>query len=590
MKFLLESINEEIKKTFKELGDEDCFQGIVESQRPELCDYQINSCFKLSKILGEKPIEVAKKVRDKIKDIKIYDIKAFEEVEACDPAFVNIKLNNQLLDYWLFLMSENDDLLTYKVENKKKIFLDYGGANVAKPLHIGHLRSAVIGEAIKRLVKKVGNDVISDVHLGDYGLQMGLVIEQLISENKEKDFTLKDLEDAYPKASKMAKEVDEKGELKNKEFNEKAHLATKYLQEEKEPYYSIWKRIKELSIEDLKKNYSSLNVYFDLWKGESDVDKYIASMLSNLEEKGYAKLSDGALVIEVKEDTDKNEVPPLIIRKQDGSYLYGTTDLATLLEREKKYNPDKYIYIVDKRQSLYLMQMFRASKKSGIVSKEKELIHIGFGTMNGKDNTPFKTREGGVLRLENLINETVDKAKQKLLDNGFEDKQNLEDTAKKVAISSLKYGDLSNQAQKDYIFDIDRFLSFEGNTGPYILYTIVRINSIFNKLQEQNIAFNSSSILNKVNISNEKVIHNIKLSIIKYYVSLKASYENLAPDILCKYIYELSNVYNSFYHSYNIINEQNEDIKKYLITLSYITRKILLDVIDILGFECPNKM
>ena len=590
MKSLLDLINEEIKKVFEEFSDEDCFQGIVESQRPELCDYQINSCFKLSKLLQEKPLDIANKVKDKIKDLKVHDKNIFTEVEVCAPAFVNLKLNSQLIDYWLFLIFENDSPLTYKVDKAKKIMLDYGGANVAKPLHIGHLRSAVIGEAIKRLVKIVGNEAIGDVHLGDYGLQMGLVIEQLIAENKEKDFTLKDLEEAYPKASKKAKEVDENGELKNKEFNEKAHLATKYLQEEKEPYYSIWKRIMSLSVEDLKRNYSSLNVYFDLWKGESDVDKYIASMLKNFEEKGYAKYSDGALVIEVKEDSDKIEVPPLIVKKQDGSYLYGTTDLATLLEREKEYNPDEYIYIVDKRQSLYLMQMFRAAKKTKIVPEEKILIHIGFGTMNGKDNTPFKTREGGVLRLESLINETIDKAKEKLIANGFEDKEQLDDTAKKVAISSLKYGDLSNQAQKDYIFDIDRFLSFEGNTGPYILYTIVRINSIFNKLKEKDITCDASSLLKKTPISDDKAIQNIKLSLIKYDSIMKSAYDNLAPDILCKYIYELSNVYNSFYHSYNIINEQNKDTQNYLVALSYMTRKILLEVIDVLGIECPNKM
>lgn len=590
MKSLLDLINEEIKKVFEEFSDEDCFQGIVESQRPELCDYQINSCFKLSKLLQEKPLDIANKVKDKIKDLKVHDKNIFTEVEVCAPAFVNLKLNSQLIDYWLFLIIENDSPLTYKVDKAKKIMLDYGGANVAKPLHIGHLRSAVIGEAIKRLVKIVGNEAIGDVHLGDYGLQMGLVIEQLIAENKEKDFTLKDLEEAYPKASKKAKEVDENGELKNKEFNEKAHLATKYLQEEKEPYYSIWKRIMSLSVEDLKRNYSSLNVYFDLWKGESDVDKYIASMLKNFEEKGYAKYSDGALVIEVKEDSDKIEVPPLIVKKQDGSYLYGTTDLATLLEREKEYNPDEYIYIVDKRQSLYLMQMFRAAKKTKIVPEEKIFIHIGFGTMNGKDNTPFKTREGGVLRLESLINETIDKAKEKLIANGFEDKEQLDDTAKKVAISSLKYGDLSNQAQKDYIFDIDRFLSFEGNTGPYILYTIVRINSIFNKLKEKDITCDASSLLKKTPISDDKAIQNIKLSLIKYDSIMKSAYDNLAPDILCKYIYELSNVYNSFYHSYNIINEQNKDTQNYLVALSYMTRKILLEVIDVLGIECPNKM
>ena len=590
METLLDLINKEIKKIFFEYSEEDCFQSIIESQRPDLCDYQINSCFKLAKIVKEKPIDLANELAQKIKNIKIFEKDVFSSVEAVEPAFINLKLNSQLIDYWLFLISKNESPLVYKVENKKKIFIDYGGANVAKPLHIGHLRSAVIGEALKRLIKKVGNDVISDVHLGDFGLQMGLVIEQLIEDKIEQNFSLKDLETAYPRASKKAKETDENGNLKNKNFNDKAHEITKLLQEEKEPYYSIWKKIIKISIEDLKKNYSKLNVFFDLWKGESDVQKYIEPMLKELEEKKYAIYSNDALVIEVKQDDDKIEVPPLIIKKQDGSYLYGTTDLATLIEREKLYNPDEYIYVVDKRQSLYLMQMFRAAKKSKIVREDKKIIHVGFGTMNGKDNTPFKTREGGVLKLEDLIKETTEKAKIKLIENGFENKQILDDTANKVAISSLKYGDLSNQPHKDYIFDIDKFISFEGNTGPYILYTIVRINSIFNKINinEKEIDIN---ILNKnINISNDTIIHNIKLVILKYDKTIKDAYENLSPDIMCKYIYELSNSYNSFYHSYNIINEKNEDNKNYLICLSYITKKILLEVIDILGFESPEKM
>lgn len=590
MESLIELINKEIKVIFKELSKEECFESIVESQRPDLCDYQINSCFKLAKILKTKPIEVAQKVKEKIEKLNIYDIKVFSSVDAVEPAFVNLKLNSQILDYWLFLLSKNEKMLTYKVKKPKKIFLDYGGANVAKPLHIGHLRSAVIGECIKRLVKIVGNEAIGDVHLGDYGLQMGLVIEQLMMDDNYKDFTLKDLEEAYPKASKKAKEKNENGELKNKEFNEKAHDITKDLQEEKEPYYSIWKRIMNLSIEDLKKNYESLNVYFDLWKGESDANKYISQMLNDFENSGQANYSEGALVIDVKEETDKIEVPPLIVKKKDGSSLYATTDLATLIEREELYNPDEYIYIVDKRQSMYLTQMFRAAKKTKIVSSEKNLIHIGFGTMNGKDNTPFKTREGGVLRLESLIKETTEKAKEKLIENGYEDKVSLDDTAKKIAISSLKYGDLSNQVQKDYIFDIDRFISFEGNTGPYILYTIVRINSIFNKIKEKNISYDDYNIKDVVDIAEDKIIHNIQLCLAKYDSVIKFAYENLAPDTLCKYIFELSNAYNSFYHYYNILNEKNDIKRNYLLSISFMTRKVLLEVIDILGFECPNKM
>ena len=590
MNDFINQINYELKKIFDNKGYDNSLAYIVETNRPDICDYQINSAFQLAKINKENPYIIAESLVPDILNIKINNKKVFKEVNCIKPAFINLILDdNYLNDYLNTFINDNNFLLNSN--NNKKVFIDYGGANVAKPLHIGHLRSAVIGEAIKRLYKKFGFSVISDIHLGDFGLQMGLVIAQLIEDKKDTNFDLNDLEIAYPKASKRAKEVNDKGELVNKEFSDKAHYITKCLQEEKEPYYTIWKSIIDLSVNDLKKNYNSLNVSFDLWKGEADANKYIKNMITTFIDKGYAYESNGALVIDVKEDADKIEIPPCIVRKSDGSILYATTDLATLIDREKLYDPDIYIYVVDKRQSLHFVQVFRAAKLTNIVLKDKQLVHIGFGTMNGKDGKVFKTRDGNVLRLETLVNETKEKAKQKLLSNGYDiNDDELDDIAKKIAISALKYGDLSNQASKDYIFDIDNFLEFSGNTGPYILYTIVRINSIINKL---GIDINNISYDNyfKFDIdSDNKIIHNLKLNIIKYNLVFEQCLRDIIVHPLCKYIYDLSNSYNSFYHEFNIINENNNELKNYYIQLSILTRKVLLDVIDVLGFECPNKM
>lgn len=590
MKDFINQINNELKKVFINHNYDEKLAYIVETNRPDICDYQINSSFQLAKLINKNPFEIAESLVDDISKITIDNELVFSSVTCVKPAFINLILNDKFLNKYLNVFINNDFLIE-KDKSNKTIIIDYGGANVAKPLHIGHLRSAVIGEAIKRLFKKLGYNIISDIHLGDFGLQMGLVIAQLIEDKNENSFTLNDLEIAYPKASKRAKDVDSEGNLLDKEFNDTAHLITKYLQEEKEPYFSIWKRIIELSVEDLKKNYQSLNVSFDLWKGESDVNKYIPNMIKNFVDKGYAYESNGALVIDVKEDNDKIEVPPCLIRKNDGSILYATTDLATIIDREKLYNPDMYIYVVDKRQSLHFVQVFRAAKLTKIAPCNKEFIHIGFGTMNGKDGKVFKTRDGNVLRLETLVNETKEKAKQKLILNGYDiNDKDIDDISNKIAISALKYGDLSNQASKDYVFDIDNFLEFSGNTGPYILYTIVRINSIINKLGLNINNLSYDNFYDYKDSANDETIHNLLLNIIKYNQVIDQCVKEIIVHPLCKFAYDLSNSFNSFYHLYNIINEKDENKKKYYTELSILVRKLLLDVIDILGFESPNKM
>ncbi|MBO4667629.1 MAG: arginine--tRNA ligase, partial [Bacilli bacterium] len=505
------------------------------------------------------------------------------------PGFVNLKLNDRVLidsltealDYSDFGIKGDDILPT---SHPKAILLDYGGANVAKPLHVGHLRVAVIGEALKRLYNRLGIKTISDVHLGDYGLQMGLVIEELKDENKIDNFTIEDLEIIYPKASLRAK-----GDPINKiepdiEFSDRAHMSTKRLQDDLEPETSIWKKILELSINDLKKRYAELNVEFDYYYGESTVKDIMESMVDSFIKDGIAYESNGAYVIDVKVDTDKKEMPPCIVRKSDGAALYATSDIATIKFREEKFDVDEYVYVVDKRQSLHLEQCFRAAKIANVLKRDKKFTHVAVGTMNGPDGKPFKSRDGGVVKLETLINDATEKALNELKENG-RDLSGLDENkiARIIGIAALKYGDLSNSPTRDYVFDMEKFLSFQGNTGPYILYTLVRIKSIFEKLGNVSIDIEPSTDC-------DKIMHNIFLKAIRYGEALVDSYKNYDTSILCKFIYELSNDFNSFYHEHSIINEQDNHKKALYIIICNIVDKLIRDSLAILAIEVPDKM
>ena len=594
MKTLVYKINDELKKIFDNIGYDQKYAFVSISGRPDLADYQINSCFNIAKTIKKNPIDVATIIANNIKDLAIDNIKVFKICEISSPGFINLKFSDAALFKNLSevlcdvnLGVDNKEMFDNNIPNG--ILLDYGGANVAKPLHVGHLRVAVIGETLKRLYNRLGIKTISDVHLGDYGLQMGLVIEELKDENKVDNFTISDLEVIYPKASLRAK-GDEKNNIKaDEEFNLRAHEATKRLQDNLEPETSIWKRILELSIEDLKKQYSELNVSFDYYYGESTVKDIMSPMVDEFIKKGIAKLSNGAYVIEVKDKNDKKEMPPCIVRKSDGAVLYATSDIATIKFREENFDVDEYVYVVDKRQSLHLEQCFRASKIAGLLKKEKKFTHVAVGTMNGVDGKPFKSRDGGVYKLESLINDAVVKAKEQLILaerdlTGID----IDAISKKIAISALKYAELSNSPSRDYIFDIDRFLAFQGNTGPYILYTLVRIKSIFEKLEQSisNDEFSKLKIVDEFDI----VIHNILLKAIRYQDVLYDAYVNYDPSILCKYIYELSNDFNTFYHEHNIINETNIYNKNIYIFILTLIDKLLRDVLSILAIDVPDKM
>ena len=589
MRKILDLITDEMVKAFEADGLDAKYAKVTVSNRPDLCEYQCNGAMAAAKEYKKAPIMIAEEVVAQLKDNAM-----FESVEAVKPGFLNLKLNNEFVASYISKMQEDTERLGCdKVENPKTIMIDYGGPNVAKPLHVGHLRSAIIGESIKRIGKFMGHNMIGDVHLGDWGLQMGLIITELklrkpelcyFDEDYEGEypveppFTISELEEIYPTASGKSKE--------DAAYKEAAMQATYELQHGRRGYQALLSHILNVSVTDLKKNYANLNVSFELWKGESDAQPYIPDMVQKMKDDGYAYISDGALVVDVKEETDTKEIPPCMILKSDGASLYNTTDLATIVWRMKDYHPDKIIYVVDKRQELYFTQVFRCARKTHLVDDDTELQFLGFGTMNGKDGKPFKTREGGVMRLETLLSSINDEMYRKITENRTVEEAEAKATAKVVALSAVKYGDLSNQASKDYIFDIDRFTSFEGNTGPYILYTIVRIKSILNKYKEAGKEAGTAAIL-PAHSESEKAL---MLELTRFNAMMENAYEETAPHKVCSYIYDLANALNHFYHETKIMAEEDEAVQASYVRLLTLTRRTLEVCIDVLGFSAPDRM
>lgn len=588
MKKLVDLITDEIQQSF-EMAGYDALYGIVGlSNRPDLCEYQCNGALAAAKTYKKAPFLIADDVAAKLAGSAL-----LEKVEVVKPGFINIKINGRFLSDYLNQIQNDKDLSIEKVKEPKTIIIDYGGPNVAKPLHVGHLRSAIIGESLKRIGRYMGNKVIGDVHLGDWGLQMGLIIAELRERQpdlvyfdpeytdeypNEAPFTINELEQIYPAASAKSKEDDQ--------FKEKAMEATHQLQQGNKGYMALWNHILTVSVTDLKRNYKKLDVEFDLWKKESDAQPYIPDMVKYLKDNGYAHLDQGALVVDVKEDTDTKEIPPCMILKSDGASLYNTTDLATIVERMKLFHPDEIVYVVDKRQELYFTQVFRCAKKTKLVDEDTKLTFQGFGTMNGKDGKPFKTREGGVMRLESLIRDIDEEMYKKIVDNRSVKADDARKTARIVGLSAIKYGDLSNVAAKDYVFDVDRFTSFEGNTGPYILYTIVRIKSILNRYEEEGKTIEKGTILPAAGESEKDLM----LETSKFNGIVEQAYEERAPHKICSYIYELSNSFNHFYHETKILSEKDERQKQSWIALLDLVREILETSIDMLGFSAPDKM
>ena len=592
----LNLISKEMASAFEAAGYDSALGRVTVSNRPDLCEYQCNGAMAGAKRYRKAPFMIADDVAKILKEKNDGAGSAvFSKVEVVKPGFLNLDVSESFLQSYLQQMAGDGRLGMPLPEKPEKIIIDYGGPNVAKPLHVGHLRSAVIGEAVKPIARFHGEDVLGDIHRGDWGLQMGLVITELKKRMpdlpyfdpdfkgeypEEAPFTVSELEEIYPFASARSKQ--------DPEYYAEAMDTTRRLQEGERGFYALWQKIVAVSVADMKRNYENLNVTFDLWNGEASVHPVIPGMVADLKAGGYAYESQGALVIDVSKETDSKEIPPCIVLKSDGASLYTTTDLATIKERVEKYHPDRIIYITDKRQELHFTQVFRAAQKSGLVEPETELVHIGFGTMNGKDGKPFKTREGGVMRLETLIADIDAEMLSKISTNPEIPAEEAAETSRQVALAALKYGDLSNQASKDYIFDIEKFTSFEGDTGPYILYTIVRMRSILQRYMAEEGASDPADLALGTPASD--VEKKLMMDLAGFNAMMEGAYTDIAPHRVCAYIYQVSNDFNSFYHATRILTEQDKAQKESWIALLHLTERVLSTCIDVLGFSAPERM
>ena len=586
---MIDLIVAELTPAFTACGYDEKYVKVTVSNRPDLCEYQCNGAMAAAKAYKKKPIDIAGEVVEKAKESAM-----FSEINAVMPGFINLRIAPEYLAGYMNRMAEDPKYGLEETKEPETIIVDYGGANVAKPLHVGHLRSAVIGESIKRISRYMGHKVIGDVHLGDWGLQMGLIIEELhdrqpnlpyFDENftgeypKEPPFTISELEEIYPAASAKSKQ--------DEAFKERAQEATFKLQSGYAPYRAIWEHIMNVSLKDLKRNYGNLNVSFDLWKGESDAQPYIPQLIDDLVEKGLAYESQGALVVDIAEETDTKELPPCIVRKSDGAALYATSDLATIVQREQDYHPDRYIYVVDKRQELHFTQVFRVAKKAGIVSDKTKMVFLGFGTMNSKDGGPFKTRDGGVMRLERLIADINEEVYKKVQEKQRVSEEEMRKTAEMIGLAALKYGDLSNKATKDYVFDVDRFISFEGNTGPHIQYMVVRIKSILEKYRE---LMGGSYTLVPVRPASSETEKALQLELCRFGEVVETAFAETAPHRICQYMYDLSDAFNNFYLVNKIIGEEDREKQAGFISLISLTKDVLNACMDLLGIEAPEHM
>ena len=588
MKNIITLLQEELSAAFEKAGYEQKYAKVTLSNRPDLCQYQCNGALAAAKQYHRAPIQIANEVVEKLADSS-----TFKKIVAQMPGFINMTVSDAFLADFVNHMNEDELFGCDKADKPETIVIDYGGANVAKPLHVGHLRSAVIGESIKRTARYLGHKVVGDVHLGDWGLQIGLIITELkhrqpelvyFEENydgeypTEPPFTMSDLEEIYPYASGYSKE--------HEDYKEEAQTATAELQAGRRGYLALWQHIINVSVADLRKIYTRLNVEFDLWKKESDAQPYIPQMVQDMKDGGYAHIDQGALVVDVQEESDTKEIPPCMILKSNGATLYNTTDLATIVERRKLFDPSRIIYVVDKRQSLYFEQVFRCARKTQIIGDDVDLIFVGFGTMNGKDGKPFKTRDGGVLRLEQLLSDVESEVREKMADRDM-DEDVLNDAAAKIGLAAIKYGDLSNQASKDYVFDVDRFTSFEGNTGPYILYTIVRTKSLNAKIEAQGINVDGDA---RILPAQNKTVTDVMLALSKWSDTVSAAYQEQAPHKICQFVYELCDAYNKFYHENKILANEDVQERQSWIVLSRLVGSVLEQAIDLLGLEAPDRM
>ena len=574
-----EILQKKVEDAFAKCGYDTKFAILNVSNRPDLCQYQCNGCLMMAKEYKKAPVMIANEIAEVLKQDT-----AFSKAEACPPGFLNLCVTDEFLTDYINNMAESDNFMYEKAKNDTAV-IDYGGANVAKSLHVGHLRSAIIGETIKRILRFEGTNAVGDVHLGDWGLQMGMVISGIIEkfgienlqtdEDREKNITIKVLEQTYPEKSKEAKE--------NEDVMAECKRITFELQKGSGIYFDIWKKVLAVSIADLSKNYKRLGVEFDLWKGESDVRDIMPEMIKTLKDSGLAHIDDGALVVDITREEDNPPLPPFILEKSDGAVLYSTTDLATILDRMDTLNPDRIIYVVDNRQGTHFKQLFRAVEVTKLVEKDLSLTFAGFGTMNGKDGKPYKTREGGVMRLEDLIN-TLEEESYKKLETSLKDdvtEEEKREIASKVGIAALKFADLSNHRSKDYVFDIEKFCSFEGKTGPYVQYTAVRIKSILEK---------AGKVSDKIALPEGDVQRDLFMYLTEFPYAISVASADLAPNVVIDYIYSLCVMINKFYHEYKVVTETDISKKNARIAALTLVYRLLLSLLEIVGIEVPDQM
>ncbi len=575
MKKFYKILEDKVKMAINECHYEMDEVSVLESNRPDLGDYQFNGAMALAKVYHKNPLEIANEITSILKKDNF-----FSDVSVAGPGFINMIISEKaLIDFFNI-----DD---YKYEaNGKLIFLDYGGANVAKSLHVGHLRSVNIGEALKRLCNYLGYKTISDTHLGDFGRPLGLVILELSKRYPEWQYFDKNYDGMYedvPITNELLEEVYPYASLKAKEDEEylkEAQDMTKRLQDQEKGIYDLWLKIMEVSKKSIKKIYDELNATFDLYKGESDASLCVPKLLSYLDNLDIVKESEGAKVIEVSSEDDKLEVPPMLLIKSDGGILYSTTELATIYDRIENYHPDEIWYMADKRQSLHFTQVFRAAKKANIASDTK-LVFAGFGTMNGKDGKPFKTRDGGVMKLESLLDEVKRECLKKLNENI---KENRDLIANIIAVSVIKYADMIPNRETDYNFDIEKFCDLEGKTGPYILYSTIRMKSLLNKALENGIKYNKLYLIAN-NFDRE-----ILLILNNFDIILERSFDSQSLNDITEYLYRLNNSYNRFYNENHILTENDELKKESWLYLTSIVYKINNILLDILAIQIPEKM
>lgn len=589
MKELISELATVMEKAITEAGYDSSLNMIKISDRPDLSEYQCNTALPSAKLFKQKPMDIANKIAECLqKSDKIRNI------HVAAPGFINFDVSAAFLSSYLIRLHQ-DERLGLESEKPTSIVMDYGGPNVAKALHIGHLRSAIIGEALKRIARALGHKVTADVHLGDYGLQMGLIITELkrekpdlayfkedfdveryASEIQKPPFTIEELGEIYPRASKQSKE--------DEAYYAEALENTKRLQEDDPACLCIFHHIIRVSVEDLKKSYSRLHVDFDLWLGESDAKPYIADMIEDMKAKGFARSDQNALVIDINQPEDKKDLPPCLIQKSDGSSLYATTDLATMIQRRRDFDMDRLIYVVDKRQELHFTQVFRAAKKCGILKEDTQLDFVGFGTICGSDGKPLKSRDGGVMPLKALLDDTATVMKEKIIQNNAAKEDEADRIAEMVAMAAIKYADLSNQPSKDYIFDSGKFTSYEGNTGPYILYSLVRIHSILDKAKQEE---TQDFILN---FDPQPIEKKLMGTLARYPSVVRAAFEELAPNKICGFLYEISDLFNKFYHDIRVLTEPDKEVRKGYLCLLKLTGKILRSGLELLAIETPDRM